>query len=316
VTPPPLIVLGVRRSGTTLLRVILDRSPGIAIPDETYFFPQLAARHRGSVDSVAFLDDVRRLPRVRELGVDPQDVAPRLREGMTAGEAIGAVMATYADTCGKERWGDKTPLYMRHVPQLERLFPDAQYVHLVRDGRDAALSFLAVPGGLMTEGWGHPRDAVGFARMWRTEVEDARSLGRRTGEERFLEVRYEALVADPYGTVRDVCAFAGLPFDPAMLAYAENVDVSSRPHQQRLRQPPTAGVRDWRAEMSPADVEAFEAIAGDLLAGLGYDVSSGGPPSLSARSGLAAYRAQVRAWNVMGQVVQRSPLWKRRHPRR
>lgn len=314
-TPPPLIVLGVRRSGTTLLRVILDRSPGIAIPDETYFFPQLAARHRGPLDPEAFLDDLRRLPRLRELGIDPQDVPPRLRRGMTAGEALGAVMATHAETQGKERWGDKTPLYMRHLPLLERLFPDAQFVHLVRDGRDAALSFLAVPGGLMTEGWGHPRDALGFARMWRTEVEEARALGRRTGQKRYLEVRYEALVADPQGTVRGVCGFAGLPFDPAMLAYAGNVDVSGQPHQQRLRQPPTASVRDWRTEMPPADVEAFEAIAGDLLAELGYDVSSIRPPGIGARVRLAAYRAQVDAWNLIGQAVQRSPLWRRRHPR-
>jgi hypothetical protein len=314
VTAPPLIVLGVRRSGTTLLRVILDRSSGVAIPDETYFFPQLAARHRGLVDPAAFLDDLRRLQRLQELGIDPEDVVSRLRGGMTVGEALGAVMATYADVHGKERWGDKTPLYMQHLPLLERLFPDAQYVHLVRDGRDSALSFLAVPGGLMTEGWGHPRDAAGFARMWRTEVDDARALGQRSGAGRYLEVRYEALVTDPQGTVRGVCSFAGLPFDPTMLEYAGSVDVSSRPHQQRLQQPPTSGVRDWRTEMPPSDIEAFEAVAGDLLVGLGYDVSSTGPPSAAERAKLAAYRAQVRAWNLTGHAVQRSPLWARRHP--
>ena len=312
----PLIVLGVRRSGTTLLRVILDRAPEIAIPDETWFFPQLAARHRGRVDPAAFLDDVRRIPRVRELGIDPDEVAPRLRAGMTAGDAIAAVMSTYSAAQGKERWGDKTPLYMQHLPLLERLFPDAQYVHLVRDGRDTALAFLAVPAGIMSEPWGHPRDAAGFACLWRTEVEAARALGRRIGDGRYLEARYEDLVSAPEGTTRAICAFAGLTFDPSMLDYAGTVDVSTQPHQQRLLQPPTAGVRDWRTEMPPKDIEAFEGIAGDLLVELGYDViGTGATPGRTARARLALYSARVSARNRFVVTLQRSPLWKRRHPR-
>ena len=74
---PPLFVLGVSRSGTTMLRVILDRSPGIAIPDETFFVPQLAHRHRGVVDSDELLEDVRRLPRLAAWGVPLEDIAAR-----------------------------------------------------------------------------------------------------------------------------------------------------------------------------------------------------------------------------------------------
>ena len=121
---PPLLVLGVRRSGTTLLRVMLDRSSVLAVPDESYFVPQLAHRHRGH--------GRRRLLRRRppadrapaRLGDGADDVAPRLRAGMTAGEAIGAIFETYAALHGKSRWGDKTPLYMQYLPLLERLFPD------------------------------------------------------------------------------------------------------------------------------------------------------------------------------------------------
>src|SRR6186997_348804 len=110
-TGPPVIVLGVRRSGTTLLRVMLDRSPELAVPDESYFVPQLARRHRGPVDVDAFVDDLRRLPTLVEWQVSADAVASRLRPGMTPGEAIGAVFATYAAERGKARWGDKTPLY-------------------------------------------------------------------------------------------------------------------------------------------------------------------------------------------------------------
>src|SRR5688572_368462 len=177
----PVIVLGVRRSGTTLLRVMLDRNPALAVPDESYFVPQLARRHRGTVEPASFVDDLRRLPTLAEWGLAPDAVAARLRAGMTTGEAIAAVFEAYAAERGKPRWGDKTPLYMQHLPLLERLFPDASFVHLIRDGRDAALSFLSVAEGIMTEGWGYPRDAAGFACQWATEVRAARALGERVG---------------------------------------------------------------------------------------------------------------------------------------
>jgi hypothetical protein len=315
VSAPPLLLLGVRRSGTTLLRVILDRSSLLAVPDESYVVPQLAARHPTPVDPAAFVDDLRRLPRMRELGVAVEEVERRLRPGMTTGAAIGAVFASYAAAQGKQRWGDKTPLYMQHLELLERLFPDARFVHLVRDGRDAALSFLGMPAGIVTWTWAHPRDAAGFACQWRTEVEGAQALGQRVGD-RYLEVRYERLVADPEGTVRDICAFAALPYEPGMLEYAGTVDLTGKPHQTRLTQPPTTGVRDWRTEMSSGQVEAFESVAGDLLARLGYEVlGNGAEPGPRARLRLASYRGRLAAFNGIAAALQRSPLWRRRHPR-
>ena len=306
---PPLIVLGVRRSGTTLLRVMLDRNRSLAVPDESYFVPQLARRHRGSVDPAAFLDDLRRLPTLVEWGLSPDAVARRLRPGMTTGAAIAAVFEAYAAQRGKPRWGDKTPLYMQYLPLLERLFPRAVYVHLIRDGRDAATSFLEVPDGIMTAGWGHPRDAAGFAAQWATEVRGARALGARVGATRYLEVRYEALVAAPDEELRRVSAFAGLEYEDGMLGYVGRTDSARKDHQKRLDEPPRVGVRDWRTEMPAADTAAFEATAGDLLHGLGYEVSTPG----SDRRRLAAYRAKTRAWRAVGALTQRSPLWRRRH---
>jgi hypothetical protein len=312
----PLIILGVRRSGTTLLRVILDRSPGIAIPDESYFVPQLAHRHPRHVDASEFLDDLRRLPTLADWGISADAVAGRLHGKTTTGDAIAAVFAAYAAKHGKPRWGDKTPMYMQHLRLLERLFPDALYVHLVRDGRDAALSFLQMPEGIVTRTWAHPRDAPGFACQWRNEVAGARALGGRVGAPRYLEVRYEDFVTDPELHIRAICRFGDLPYESAMLEYPGAVDVSSKPHQRRLRQPPTAGVRDWRSEMSVGDVEAFEAIAGDLLAELGYELAD--PTSARTRVGAQLargwYWARISAWNATGYVLQRSPLWRPRHP--
>ena len=130
----------------------------------------------------------------------------------------------------------------------------------------------------MTEGWGHPKDAAGFARLWRTEVEAAQALGRRVGPDRYLELRYEDLVRDSAAELARVCAFAGLEFEADMLDYVGRSDSARKPHQQRLNQPPTTGVRDWRTELDPADEAAFEDAAGELLAALGYETRSARPP--------------------------------------
>jgi Sulfotransferase family len=314
---PPLIVLGVRRSGTTLLRVMLDRSSQLAVPDESYFIPQLAERHRGGVDVEDFVEDLRRIPTLREWEVDPGKVRERLRPGMPVGEAVGAVFATYAADRGKARWGDKTPMYMQYLPLLERLFPDALYVHLVRDGRDAAASYLQMPSGIVTESWGHPTSAAGFGCQWGTEVKAARALGRRVGPARYHELRYEQLVESPEDVLEAVCSFAALPWEPDMLGYAQEVDVSARPHQQSLKRPPTSGLRNWRTELGAGDVAGFEDVAGDVLAELGYELadrSRSAGPSPRGRAKLAAYRTQTWAWRSAGSLVRRSPFWTRRHP--
>jgi hypothetical protein len=311
----PLILLGVSRSGTTLLRVILDRSPGLAIPDESFFVPVLARRHRKTVDAERFLDDVARIPTIRDWGLSAASIAPRIRPGMPTGEAIAAVYEAYADAARKPRWGDKTPMYMRHVELLEELFPEAQYVHLIRDGRDAALSFLQMPEGTFTRTWAQPRTPAQFACLWRKEVAAARALGSRVGIARYHELRYEALVVEPESTVRALCAFAEIPFESAMLDYTDAVDVSKKPHQQRLLMPPTSGVRSWRDDMPSEDVAGFETVAGDLLSALGYDVTSKATASPQTALTRAWYDARLAAWHASTSLVQRSPLWRRRHPR-
>jgi len=290
---------------------MLDRHSQLAVPDESYFVPQLADRHLRSIDPDNFVDDLRRLDTLAEWNVPLEKVRTRLRPGMPVGEAIGTVYAVYAEEQGKPRWGDKTPMYMQNLRLLERLFPDARFVHLIRDGRDAALSFLAMPRGIVTETWMHPRTPADFAAQWRMEVAAARRLGRRVAP-RYLEVRYEDLVADVEAVLRRICGFAGLDYEPAMANYAGNVDVSAKPHQQRLMQPPTKGVRNWRTQMTPDDVASFERVAGDMLRELGYETSNA--PDVAGRVKLASYGARALAWRGASFALRRLFLWRRRHP--
>ncbi len=309
---PPVLVLGVRRSGTTLLRVMLDRNSELAVPDESYFIPQLADRHLRHVEPDEFVDDLRRIDTLADWSVPLDKVRARLTERMPIGAAIATVYEVYATERGKARWGDKTPMYMQNLRLLERLFPDALFVHLIRDGRDAALSFLSMPKGVMTETWMQPRHAAGFACQWRTEVKAARRLGHRVGGERYLEVRYEDLVGEVEPVLRRISEFARIPYKPAMADYAGGVDVAAKPHQQSLMQPPTPGLRDWRLQMSPADVGAFDQVAGDLLDELGYETHE--RPDPAGRLRRASYGARAAAWRAGSFGLRRSPLWRRRHP--
>jgi Sulfotransferase family len=312
---PPVIVLGVGRSGTTLLRVMLDRNTMLAIPYETFFVPQLAHRHGRRPKLDEFLDDLGRLRTLYDWGVTPEDVRSHLREGMTTREAIAAIYETYAERQGKPRWGDKTPVYMQQLPLLEDIFPDAIWIHLVRDGRDAALSFLELPEGFAGKTWAQPRTVAQFAARWRTEILAARRLGRHAGG-RYLELRYEDLVAEPERELRHICEHASLPWEAEMLDHTRVSDTAHMPEHRNLAQPPTPGLRDWRSQMGHEDALAFEQVAGDVLKSSSYELGEQDAhyPTARGRRELARFHALSRSWNATAAAYQRSPLWRRSHP--
>jgi Sulfotransferase family len=310
----PVIVLGVSRSGTTLLKEMLDRHAELAIPSESYFIPQLWDRHGARPDVDAILADLGRLARVREWGVEPADVRRRLPADPSFSDVLEAVYRAYAESRSKSRFGDKTPAYMQHLDLLDRVFPAAQYVHIVRDGRDAGLSFVAMRRHPRFN-WARPRGLGDFACQWDLEVRAARRFGSTVAARRYLELRYEDLVSDPEPRLREVCGFLGLAFQPAMLEYHRDVEAGTLQDHPRLRQPPTVGVRDWREQMAPADAERFEAIAGALLAELGYARAHPAPSATArARAALerAAFRARLESWRAALVVARRSPVWRLR----
>jgi Sulfotransferase family len=314
VRDPAVVILGVSRSGTTLLKAMLDRHPALAIPTESYFLPQLWDRHGARPDADAFVADVGRLSRVREWGVEPNMVRDRLPEEPTFAEAIEAIYRSYADLRGKPRFGDKTPAYMQRLDVVDRAFPNAQYVHLIRDGRDAALSFVAMRRRPRFN-WARPRTVRGFAAQWRREVASARRFGRALGDDRYQELRYEELVTRPEPTMRHVCEFLGLTFDSAVMQYHRAADPERLVDHPRLAEPPTPGVRRWREEMPEAELERFEAVAGDLLSELAYQRGvprPAMPAQARARICRLAIDARIVSWHTALRVVRRSAVWRLR----
>ncbi|HSK15823.1 MAG TPA: sulfotransferase [Gaiellaceae bacterium] len=310
--PPPVLVLGVSRSGTTLLREMLDRHSELAIPTESYFIPQLWDRHGERPEREAILADLARLARVREWGVTPENVQARLPSEPSFAEVIAAVYGSYAEARGKRRFGDKTPAYMQHLGLLDRAFPGAQYVHIVRDGRAAAASFAEMRRRPRFS-WARPRGLGDFACLWDLEVRGARRFGETAAQGRYLELRYEDLVAEPEPRLREVCSFLGLGFEPAMLEYHRDVDPGTLQDHPRLAEPPTPGVRDWRRQLAPRKLERFEAIAGTLLGELGYPRAYPDPSRAAlarARLERAAFRARLSSFRAALTVVRRSPAWR------
>jgi len=156
-----------------------------------------------------------------------------------------------------------------NMPSLAELFPESRFVHIVRDGRDVALSLMEVDFG--------PDSIDEAALRWRRSVRQGRRVGGLLGPGRYLEVRYETLVAEPGDVLPRICSFLDLRFDEAMLRYFETAGSAlrgmndrQRGHHPNVHSPPTVGIRDWRRQMNSAQVAAFEAIAGDALEELGY----------------------------------------------
>jgi hypothetical protein len=275
--PPFLFVLGSGRSGTTLLLAMLDSHPDLAIPAETGGFMLQTCDHpplsgAGVLDIDAFLERVFQNERLQLWGLDAAALRQNLleTEPRTAPQGFRALYRFYAAAYGKSRYGDKTPNYVLKIPELSLYFPESRFVHVIRDGRDVALALRDVPFG--------PDTVEGCAEYWMTRVIAGRSTGQELGEDRYLEVRYEELVADPGAVLHRIVTFVDLPDSPAMLDYEEaaqrQLQMSPSPEEdQSLLQPLNPRLRDWRTQMSDEETKAFEAVAGDLLADLGYPVT-------------------------------------------
>jgi hypothetical protein len=300
--PPAPFIVGADRSGTTLLQAMLDAHPDLAIPPETYWLPEVIPACRATPEAheafVRFVEQRTRWPlfgltteqlRMAVFAVQPFDVV----------EAMRAVYRLYAQLTGKPRWGDKTPRYLIRLPLVTRLFPEAHIIHVIRDGRDQALSILAAP-------WG-PQTVPEAAKRWHNEVRWARWAGQQVRH--YQEVRYEALVSMPEQVLRDICRYIDLPWHPQMLEYpsysraANNAAYLNLTQNPLLRSAPQPKIGRWRTEMADADIRQYEAEAGNLLDELGYPLGRPVGPPTRLRWRLTATLRQLR-WQLRWQLRQ------------
>ena len=314
----PFFILGAPRSGTSLLSRMLDSHPAIAVPDETKivetFLPLLpaygdlreAARLRRLVEDILGWRWVQRLP-------DPPTadaVLPRVARP-DLGAVFAAVLDAWAAGQGKSRWGEKTPSNLYFWPQIAAWFPDAAVVHILRDGRDVAVSQIQAPFG--------PKTIPTAARRWVYFVTGIRALRDEMGSGRYVEVRYEDLLAEPETTMATVLRTIGEPFDPAMLDFHRRArPVGTDPVNDRNIQRPlqAANSGKWAGALTTRQLEVLESLAGPTLDACGYPRATNARPMGGTERAAHALlvqplhkaRAMLANWAGMAESLERQRL--------
>jgi hypothetical protein len=281
----PVFIVGAPRSGTTLLRVTLNRHPQLAVCGETVYFSRVYARRRAFGDPCnpqnrerivgAFLA----IEPVRRLGMDIGALRERLMvEGVSWRALFASLLKAYADSQGKMYAGEKTPEHALHINVLCDWFPDCTIIHLVRDPRAAVNSLTNVP-------WAS-RSVLMGARTWRLFNAAASAAATR---ENYVRVKYEDLVARPEEQLRRLCSHIGLTYDEALLRPDPAEFDPRRPVHRAYEKVTAARTALWRAELKPWQVSAIEAAAGNHMEEFGYSKETTGAPADLARASLEAF---------------------------
>jgi hypothetical protein len=289
---PFVFIVGSARSGTTLLQRLLDAHPQLAIVQrETHWIPDYYLDRTGltpdGMVTAGLLSKLMKHRTFSHMGIGRQDLEQLFNtlEPLPYARFVSSLFDLYGAKRGKGRVGDKTPRYVRRIPVLHSLWPEAMFVHLIRDGRDVCLSILdwrkKVPGlASLFPTWAED-PVTTAALLWELSVRLGRRDGLPLGTRIYHEIRYEDLVSRPQEECARLCTFLGVIYDPAMLRFHEHGFPQSAIRRQPIADKPgmdakhawlpvTPGLRNWRVQMAADDVERFESAAGGLLDELGY----------------------------------------------
>jgi Sulfotransferase family len=259
----PIFIVGSERSGTTLLRCALNRHPRLAIADVAWCYPRFR-RHLHTYGNLARPEALRTLVREMIFGLkhpfwglplNPRTVVDELCARVRAprfAEVYRAMLTLYAEHAEKPRWGEKTPYNIFFVDEIVADFPDAMFLHIVRDGRDVAAEQLRSDFG--------PRTVYAAAQLWKQTV-TAGDRGRAVAQHRWLDISYERLVSSPETEFEMLLTFLNERFDPAVLSpFGPEHPIA------------TTFIGIHRAYLSSYDQGVFMGVADVTLRQHGYEV--------------------------------------------
>jgi Sulfotransferase family len=297
-TDRPIFIGACPRSGTTLLRTMLNTHPDIAIPRETRFLPDIwdnRAQFRNLDDKAVRRRLARTVTAKGNRSVRFQTPRPALIRRLVAapptlGSVVGTGYVAYAEATGKKRWGDKRPMYSRYLDAIFAMFPDSQFINVIRDPRASVASMRKL-------GWFGGNIVPGL-ELWERSLRAVEPWRQVLHDDQFLDIRYEDLVTDPVELLTRTSAFLGLSPDsiPTMLNYHQHVDETAVRYHARLSEPvSTTSVRAWEVGLTPDEVALVEDITGSWLDRFGYErVSGGDRPSAALLAAYDTRRRQVR----------------------
>jgi hypothetical protein len=286
----PIFIIGNPRSGTTMLRLMLTCHPNIAIPPEGGFAVSLYwkyGRSRAFSPEIIqrFVKDYYLVDGQIEWGLTPSMLLRTLARTSIQqySDLVAAVYRLYSQIQfpgeRKSRWGDKNNHYLHHIPLLSSMFPNAQFVHIVRDGRDVFCSYQNVP-------FLSSKDVIEVAFEWLYNVT---TLQRDLAATNYIEVKYEDVVQSPEQEMQRVCELLGESYSEKMLNFAkENRERHLEParklswKQLTLEGITHKQVNRWQRILSQGDRLLFECIARSQLQHYGY-VLEGGAPTFTGK---------------------------------
>lgn len=278
----PFFIVGAMRTGTTLLRLMLAAHSRLVIPPESHFIPYLYQEEKrlGGLDRVRpqVVEWLIAHPRLSDFHLEPEffrGIVGALEPFRTRA-IVEAVFGEFARRHGKVRWGEKTPWYRAVVPELAELLPQSKFIHILRDGRDTALSARRSSFGPVT--W------AGAAYLWRDSVRDAWHGLTRIPKSRTFELRYEDLLLAPESTLHSVCDFLQEVYEPQMLDFSRQAGElvpawESTWHAKLAGQLDPKNAGKWKKELTAGEILLFQRVASEELVRAGYELQpvSAGP---------------------------------------
>ena len=262
-TGNPVFIVGMNGSGTTMLLDCLNNHPDLyGFKRETKIIPHFirSAEKYGDLSSddnfrrmwndflnVSFFKYVNNGNKV-PLPENWKD-APRSVAGV-----INGTFVYFSEQEGKSRWCEKTPMYAQHISLLAKTFPEAKFIHIIRDGRACAASFH--------RRWGYTPELTVF--RWKHVVQDARTQGSEIPD-RYFELNYEDLTDDPEPWLQSICRFLQVPYDPCLVTLSR-----VRKHSGSSNTMITKKVEYWPDYFTAEKIDSFDRMAGKLIQHLGY----------------------------------------------
>ncbi len=275
----PIFIIGTERSGTNLLRLILNAHPNIAIPHPPHimknFFPIEPLYKDLSKDAnlKRLVHDVARSVELHPypwgIRIDADDIIRQLRRRNLV-NVYFAVYDQYLKAAGKKRWGCKSTFMINHVALLLKYRPDAKFIYMVRDGRDVAQS--------AKKSIFNHYNAYYAAMLWKKEQQTGMYWLRTLPAASIILLKYEDLVERPEESVKSVCNFLGETFEPKMLRFFETDEAKksgglSVSWENTGRPILSENVGKFRGGLRQGEIELFEAIASEELSLFGYALS-------------------------------------------
>lgn len=263
----PFFVVGSERSGTTMFRLMLNQHSRLCIPRESWFLTDLmdqlplTGQLSDEQQSQAF-QIIKSHDRWPDWDISDEILRSTLDKlnRPTLNELVDSVFTLAS--MGKERWGDKTPPYVREIPRLHALFPKAKFIHVIRDGRDVVLS-------LQQKRW-FGKNRRKLIEYWSSAVLEGHKAGQLLPTDQYMEVHYEDLVLNAEETLVRAMDFLGEDYEPTMLDFYKNAERNIAPwekdlHSKTMRRPAASDVCRWKKELAPVQIAFFEAIAGNAM---------------------------------------------------